>query len=59
MKVIIYDRVKPGARLEMIQPYPRREVAEVWQRTPVTVPLPVEPVTDAPVDVNEPYDRTT
>lgn len=108
MKVIAYDRMKPGVTYEQIEPYLPQEVANVWRLwkagivrenyaradelgvvivfevdsveaatrytddfpltkggfvewffIPVQVPLPLEVLFDAKVDVNEPYDRTT
>ena len=107
MKVIAYDRMKPGVTYEKIEPYLPGEVANVWRLwkagivrenyaradelgvvilfevesveaarrytedfpltkagliewffIPLQVPLPLEVLFDAKVDVNEPYDRT-
>jgi hypothetical protein len=108
MKVIAYDRTKPGATYEQLEPYLPQEVANVWRLwkagivrenyaradelgvvivfevdsveaakrytddfpltkagliewffIAVQVPLPIEALFDAKVDVSEPYDRTT
>ena len=107
MKIIAYDRMRPGVTYEKIEPYLPQEVANVWRLwkagivrenyaradelgvvivfeldsveaakrytddfpltkagliewffIPVQVPLPLEALFDAKVDVNEPYDRT-
>jgi len=107
MKIIAYDRMKPGVTYEKIEPYLPQEVANVWRLwkagivrenyaradelgvvivfevdsvesakrytddfplskagliewffIAVTVPLPIEVLFNAAVDVNEPYDRT-
>ncbi len=108
MRVIAYDRTKPGVTYDQLEPYLPKEVANVWRLwkagvvrenyaradevgvvivfevdnvetakrytddfpltkagfiewffIPVQVPLPIEVLFDAKVDVNEPYDRTT
>ncbi len=108
MKVIAFDRTRPGVTYELLEPYLPQEVANVWRLwkagivrenyaradelgvvivfevdsaegakrytddfpltkagliewffIPVQVPLPIEVLFDAKVDVNEPYDRTT
>ena len=108
MKVIAYDRTKPGVTYEQLEPYLPQEVANVWRLwkagivrenyaradelgvvivfevdsaaaakrytddfpltkagliewffIPVQVPLPIEVLFDAKIDVNEPYNRTT
>lgn len=107
MKIIAYDRMKPGVTYEKIEPYLPQEVANVWRLwkagivrenyaradelgvvivfevdsvesargytddfpltkagliewffIAVRVPLPLEVLFNASVDVNEPYDRT-
>ena len=107
MKVIAYDRMKPGVTYEKVEPYLPKEVANVWRLwkagivrenyaradelgvvivfevdgvetakryaddfpltkagliewffIPLQIPLPIEVLFDASVDVSEPYDRT-
>src|SRR5262249_20110827 len=107
MKIIAYDRMRPGVTYEKIEPYLREEVANVWRLwkagivrenyaradelgvvivfevdsvevakrytddfpltkagflewfyIAVQVPLPLEVLFDAKIDVKEPYDRT-
>ena len=108
VKIIAYDRMKPGVTYDKIEPYLPKEVANVWRLwkagivrenyaradelgvvivfevdsvdtarrytddfpltkagliewffIAVQVPLPLEVLFDASVDVSEPYDRTT
>jgi hypothetical protein len=107
MKIIAYDRFRPGVTMDAIKPYIKEEVANVWRLwkagivrenyarldvsgvvivfecdsvdeakryvedfplskagllewdyIPVGVPLPLEFVFDAAIDVTEPFDRT-
>ena len=107
MRVIAFDRFKPGVAMDTIQAQLKEQVANVWRLwkagivrenyaradelgvvivfeldsveaakrytddfpltkagliewffIPVQVPLPLEALFDAKVDVNEPYDRT-
>jgi hypothetical protein len=46
MKVIAYDRFRPGVTLEQINPYLTEEVSNVWR------------LWKAGLDLNPPYDRT-
>ncbi len=107
MRIIAYDRFKPGVTLDTVTPYLPQEVANVWRLwkagivrenyiradepgvvivfeldsvqdarrytddfplskagylewffLPLAVPLPIESLFRADVDVDEPYDRT-
>jgi hypothetical protein len=73
LKIITFDRFKPGVTMETITPllpeeaeakryledFPMTKAGYIeWECIPVTAPLPLESLFDPAVDVSEPFDRT-
>ena len=74
MRVIAYDKFRPGVTMEQINPYLPEEVANVWRLwkagivrenyalewmfIALQIPLPIETLFREGVDLNPPFDRT-
>lgn len=58
--VIVFEAESVAAAKRYTDDFPLTKAGLIeWFFIPVQVPLPIEALFDAAVDVNEPYDRTT